>query len=52
MLKLNIDGQKGRKYSTEHKTDHHKYLEGEKKKNGECYLLLKKHPTNLRRIAL
>ena len=32
MFKLNIDGQKGRKYSTEHKTDHHKYLEGEKKK--------------------
>lgn len=33
MFKLNIDGQKGRKYSTEHKTDHHKkYLEGGKKK--------------------
>lgn len=32
MFKLNIDGQKGGKYSTEHKTDHQKkYLGGEKR---------------------
>ena len=50
-IEKNIDGQKEENIALNTKQIIRRSILRGKKENGECYPLLNKHPTNLRRIA-